>query len=122
MSAPGRPKGELCSAKHEGTRVREVVPEAFAEALRELRLAGPEVLTGHPLTGGVSSDIWRVDTAHGPICAKRALPKLRVAADCGWRRSNATATRRAGCRWQPRPYLAPRVLGQHPRLGMLAMD
>lgn len=34
-----------------------------------------------PLTGGVSSDIWRVDTAGGPICVKRALPKLKVADD-----------------------------------------
>ena len=42
-----------------------------------------EPLTGNPLTGGVSSDIWRIDTARGTVCAKRALPKLRVAAD--WR-------------------------------------
>mgnify|MGYP000054645655 CR=1 FL=1 len=26
-----------------------------------------------PLTGGVSSDIWRIDTPRGPVCAKRAL-------------------------------------------------
>jgi tRNA A-37 threonylcarbamoyl transferase component Bud32 len=36
-----------------------------------------------PLTGGVSSDIWRADLADGPVCIKRALPKLRVEAD--WR-------------------------------------
>ena len=33
-----------------------------------------------PLTGGVSSDIVRVDVATGSICLKRALPQLRVAA------------------------------------------
>ncbi|WP_043458528.1 phosphotransferase family protein [Azohydromonas australica] len=34
-----------------------------------------------PLTGGVSSDIWRVDVASDrTFCVKRALPKLRVAA------------------------------------------
>jgi aminoglycoside phosphotransferase (APT) family kinase protein len=33
------------------------------------------------LAGGVSSDIWRVDTARGPICVKRARPRLAVAAD-----------------------------------------
>jgi aminoglycoside phosphotransferase (APT) family kinase protein len=33
-----------------------------------------------PLDGGVSSDIWRVDLAGGPVCVKRALPRLRVAA------------------------------------------
>lgn len=32
-----------------------------------------------PLTGGVSSDIWRVELADGPVCVKRALPQLRVA-------------------------------------------
>ena len=37
----------------------------------------------HSLTGGVSSDVFRLDTAHGPVCVKRALAKLRVAAD--WR-------------------------------------
>jgi aminoglycoside phosphotransferase (APT) family kinase protein len=35
------------------------------------------------LTGGVSSDVFRLDTADGPVCVKRALAKLRVAAD--WR-------------------------------------
>ena len=40
-------------------------------------------LTGEPLTGGVSSDIWRINLPGGPICVKRALAKLRVAAD--WR-------------------------------------
>ena len=33
----------------------------------------------HALPGGVSSDIWRVDLARGPVCVKRALPRLRVA-------------------------------------------
>ena len=36
-----------------------------------------------PLSGGVSSDIVRVDLASGTICLKRALPQLRVAAT--WR-------------------------------------
>jgi aminoglycoside phosphotransferase (APT) family kinase protein len=31
------------------------------------------------LTGGVSSDIWRVDLERGRVCVKRALPRLRVA-------------------------------------------
>ena len=42
--------------------------------------AAPEL---HSLTGGVSSDVFRLDTAQGPVCVKRALAKLRVAAD--WR-------------------------------------
>jgi aminoglycoside phosphotransferase (APT) family kinase protein len=32
------------------------------------------------LSGGVSSDIWRVDLAQGPVCVKRALPRLKVEA------------------------------------------
>jgi len=35
------------------------------------------------LTGGVSSDVFRLDLPGGPVCVKRALAKLRVAAD--WR-------------------------------------
>jgi len=33
------------------------------------------------LAGGVSSDIWRVDLPGRSLCVKRALPKLKVAAD-----------------------------------------
>jgi aminoglycoside phosphotransferase (APT) family kinase protein len=36
-----------------------------------------------PLTGGVSSDIWKVELASGTVCVKRALAKLKVAQD--WR-------------------------------------
>jgi Ser/Thr protein kinase RdoA (MazF antagonist) len=32
-----------------------------------------------PLTGGVSSDLWRVDTPGLTVCVKAALPTLRVA-------------------------------------------
>jgi aminoglycoside phosphotransferase (APT) family kinase protein len=100
----------------------QAVPEAFAQALRELGLAGPEPLHGAPLTGGVSSDIWRIDTAAGPICAKRALAKLRVAAD--WQAPIERNLYEA--RWMQVadaavPGCAPQVLGQHPRLGVLAM-
>jgi len=34
-----------------------------------------------PLSGGVSSDIWRFDCAGRSLCIKRALGRLRVAAD-----------------------------------------
>jgi len=33
-----------------------------------------------PLTGGVSSEIWRVDLPGRSLCVKRALPRLKVAA------------------------------------------
>jgi len=99
------------------------VPAEFAQALRELRLADAgERLVGVPLAGGVSSDIWRIETARGPVCAKRALAKLRVAAD--WR---APIDRnRYEARWldvanEASPGAAPRVLGQHEALGVLVM-
>ena len=34
-----------------------------------------------PLTGGVSSDIWLLETKQRSFCVKRALPKLKVAQD-----------------------------------------
>jgi tRNA A-37 threonylcarbamoyl transferase component Bud32 len=43
-------------------------------------LAQPgEASTWTPLTGGVSSDIWRVDLPGRTICIKCALPRLKVA-------------------------------------------
>jgi len=53
------------------------------EVLAFLRRAGLAAQEERPasiaLTGGVSSDIWRVDLRCGPVCVKRALPRLRVA-------------------------------------------
>ena len=100
------------------------LPAEFAQALRELGLASATApLTGVPLTGGVSSDIWRVDTAAGPVCAKRALAKLRVAAD--WRapiERNLYEARWMEVAGEASPGCTPRVLGQHPGLGVLVMS
>jgi len=53
---------------------------SIAAALRRAGLCGPaENPRGEALGGGVSSDIWRVELASGPVCVKRALPRLRVA-------------------------------------------
>ncbi len=103
--------------------VTAAVPPEFEQALRELGLAGAEEhLTGAPLAGGVSSDIWRIDTARGPVCAKRALARLRVAAE--WRAP--IERNRYEARWLEvangaSPGAAPRVLGQHEGLGVLVM-
>jgi len=99
------------------------IPSEFAQALRELGLADDAPLTGAPLTGGVSSDIWRIDTPRGSVCAKRALSQLRVAAD--WRAP--IERNRYEARWlavadSAVPGSAPRVLGQHPALGVLVMS
>jgi aminoglycoside phosphotransferase (APT) family kinase protein len=99
------------------------IPREFAQALRELGLAAHEQLVGVALGGGVSSDIWRIETRQGPVCAKRALPKLRVAAD--WRAP--IERNRFEARWMEVanaavPGSAPQVLGQHAALGVLVMS
>ncbi|KGM34924.1 phosphotransferase family protein [Inquilinus limosus] len=97
-------------------------PELLA-ALRRMGLAGPEETPRFTaLTGGVSSDIFRVDLAAGPICVKRALAKLRVAAD--WRAPVARNLYEA--RWMRAaaaivPQAVPRLLGQDEAAGTLAM-
>ncbi|WP_026868536.1 phosphotransferase family protein [Inquilinus limosus] len=97
-------------------------PELLA-ALRRMGLAGPdETPRFTALTGGVSSDIFRVDLASGPICIKRALAKLRVAAD--WRAPVARNLYEA--RWMRVaagivPSAVPRLLGQDEAAGALAM-
>lgn len=48
-----------------------------------MRLVEPTVVPPmRRLPGGVSSDIWRVDLPDGPVCVKRALPRLKV--DAVW--------------------------------------
>jgi aminoglycoside phosphotransferase (APT) family kinase protein len=78
---------------------------------------------GERLEGGVSSDIWRVDLAGGPVCVKRALPRLRVAAD--WQAP--VERNRFEARWMRRanaavPGSAPQLLGLDEESGALAMQ
>ena len=76
-----------------------------------------------PLPGGVSSDIWRVDLATGPICIKRALPKLKVAAD--WRapvERNAYEVAWMETAGRLVPGSVPRILGHDPGAGLFAME
>lgn len=56
------------------------LPAEFADWIRALGLTTATSLRGEPLAGGVSSDIWRVDLASGPVCVKRALSVLKVKA------------------------------------------
>ena len=76
-----------------------------------------------PLSGGVSSDIWRVDLAAGPICLKRALPRLKVAAD--WQapvERNAYEVAWMETAGRLVPGSAPRILGHDPEAGLFAME
>ncbi|MCC6679495.1 MAG: phosphotransferase [Phycisphaeraceae bacterium] len=54
--------------------------------IQELAAAGlldAQRVTGRPLTGGVSSDIWLLEDGQSKLVVKQALAQLRVAAD--WR-------------------------------------
>jgi len=99
-------------------------PEEILAALRNCGLLAPgEQASAAPLTGGVSSDIWRVELARGPVCVKRALAKLKVAAD--WR---APVARNAyEVAWMQVagalvPQAVPKVLGHDPESGAFAME
>jgi aminoglycoside phosphotransferase (APT) family kinase protein len=95
----------------------------FVTALARMGLLTPgETPRIAALTGGVSSDIVRADLARGPVCIKRALPKLKVQAD--WR---APVERN---RWEVEwmrtaaaivPDAVPAILGEDPEHGMFAM-
>jgi len=75
-----------------------------------------------PLAGGVSSDVYRVDLPSGVVCVKRALPKLKVAAD--WRvpvernRWEVEWMRVAG---EIVPAAVPAILGEDRDAGCFAM-
>lgn len=76
-----------------------------------------------PLAGGVSSDIVRVDARDGPLCVKRALARLKVAAD--WEapvgRNAAEADwLRTVAGWLPGA--VPRLRGEDRARGLFAMD
>jgi aminoglycoside phosphotransferase (APT) family kinase protein len=97
-------------------------PEEILQALRRFGMPVDTATTGERLTGGVSSDIWRIDLPTGPVCVKRALAKLNVAAE--W---HAPVERNIyEARWMQRadaavPGSAPRLLGQDEQTGALAM-
>jgi aminoglycoside phosphotransferase (APT) family kinase protein len=98
--------------------------EPFLAALARMGLLHPgDAPPITALTGGVSSDIVRVDLPGGPACIKRALPKLKVQAD--WQapvernRYEIEWMRTAG---RIVPQAVPRILGEDAQSGMFAME
>jgi aminoglycoside phosphotransferase (APT) family kinase protein len=86
-------------------------------------LAAGETVTLTALGGGVSCDVWRADLPRGPVCVKRALPRLRVEAE--WhapaeRASSEVAWLRlvAGIE----PALVPRVLAEDQSRHLFVME
>ncbi|PQM27210.1 aminoglycoside phosphotransferase family protein [Sphingopyxis lindanitolerans] len=51
------------------------------DGLRGAGLVGEGEVVLEPLAGGVSCDVWKVETLAGPIVVKRPLEQLRVAAE-----------------------------------------
>ncbi|MEU0031869.1 aminoglycoside phosphotransferase family protein [Streptomyces sp. NPDC006335] len=96
---------------------------ALAGFLAAHELAHPdEPARWTPLAGGVSSDLWRVDLPGRSLCVKRALARLRVAAD--W---EAPVSRNA-YEWawmrfasRHRPDSVPELLAHDPGAGLFAM-
>lgn len=104
--------------------VTQPLAQRCAELALELGLAPDgQVEKVTPLTGGVASDIARVDLAGGPVVVKFALPKLKVAED--WRAP--VHRNRAEYAWltvaaQVAPDNAPRLFGRSDRLHGFAME
>ncbi|MDH5210393.1 MAG: phosphotransferase [Betaproteobacteria bacterium] len=99
------------------------LPEPVLAFLRGAGLAAPgDAVAATALAGGVSSDIWKVDLRAGPVCVKRALPRLRVAQL--W--EAPVERNRYEWRWMQAaariaPGSAPRVLA-HDESGVFAME
>ena len=98
--------------------------EAIRDFLERAGLVPPgSVPQFEPLGGGVSSDIWLVRAGSSEYCVKRALGRLRVAAE--WR---ADVSRNANeVRWLTEVHsfnadLVPAVLASDSSLGAFAME
>ena len=76
-----------------------------------------------PLTGGVSSEIWRVTLPDRTVCIKRALPKLKVDAD--WRapvERNSYEVAWFQVAAEIVPGAVPRILAHDPSRGFFVME
>lgn len=95
-----------------------------AAFLRDAGLIAPgDTARFTPLTGGVASDIWRVEAGGRVFAVKRALEKLRVARD--WRvpvTRNVSEVEWLRVAAQVVPHAAPKVLAHDAALGAFAME
>lgn len=101
----------------------EAEPAVLA-ALRGAGILPPKALVAFlPLTGGVSSDILKIECGDVSVVVKRALPQLRVSAE--WkapieRNRYEVAWLRSVARFLPDA--VPRILGVFPEQGFFAME
>jgi aminoglycoside phosphotransferase (APT) family kinase protein len=113
----------LFEAMESGT-ISEPAETVVRESLIRMGLVtADEAVAFTPLEGGVSSAIWRVDAAERTFCVKRALARLKVAAE--WRVPVARNAYEAA--WYETvgervPGAAPALLGHDPAAGLLVME
>jgi aminoglycoside phosphotransferase (APT) family kinase protein len=100
------------------------MPASLLRALGEMGfLSEGEPLAAEPLTGGVASDIWRVQLPDRMVCAKQALPQLKVtqlwqvpvernAYEVAWFQTVSEIV----------PTAVPDILGHDPDLGVFVME
>ncbi len=100
------------------------LPSDLIRSLSEMGFSAKHVaLTGEPLTGGVASDIWRIDLEDRSVCAKRALAQLNVSQE--WlvpvdRNAHEVAWFNVVAKLVPDS--VPKILGHDPAAGIFIME
>lgn len=100
------------------------VPSAFVDALVRLGfMSAGEGVSGSPLQGGVSSDIWRLRMGNREVCVKRALARLKVEKE--WlasqsRHASEVLWLRQVALFAPRS--VPEILGHDQSSGIIVME
>ncbi len=97
--------------------------DAIVSFLRRAGLTSAAPLNMRRLSGGISSDIWLVETDRAKFCVKRALPKLRVASE--WavpveRNANEAAWFAVVAEFMPEA--VPQILAEDAVSGIFAMQ
>lgn len=100
------------------------LPEGIQSALQGMGFLVPgEPVVAKPLTGGVASEIWKIQLSDRTVCAKQALPQLKVAQlwqvpvernafEVAWFQTVAAIV----------PAAVPKILGHDPALGVFVME
>lgn len=104
--------------------IADAWPELLPPLLRRAGITAAGSLDIVPLTGGVSSDIVRIGLPGGRfLCAKRALPRLKVASD--WQaplERNRYEAAWLRCAGRIVPGVAPAVLAEDDAHGVVLLD
>ena len=98
--------------------------EMICQTIRRMGLlSNAEQFSCEPLSGGVSSDIWRITVGNKQYCLKRALPRLKVAqlweAPVGRNTFEWQWFRAAGAIC---PECVPQLVAHDPQVGLFVMD